>query len=205
MADIDTGGGGGRGKKGGSKTKKKSTRIDMTAMVDVAFLLLTFFVLTAVIQDYSIMALTMPPKVDKDVTREDQTADVDEEKVVTLILDEDNKVTWYHGITNPEIKETGYDPDKGVRKVIMDHLRRYPRLCVEEKRKYGKQTEGCWDPIFIIKPRYVSTYGNLVDVLDEMAITEAPKYAIDKFTEQDSLLIIGELEAEVETVEGGAP
>ena len=197
MADVDSGGGGGgRGRKGGgSKTKKKSTRIDMTAMVDVAFLLLTFFVLTAVIQDSAIMSLTMPPKA-PDVEEEEKRVKVDEEKIVTLILEEDDKITWYQGITNPELKTADYDPDKGLRQVVLDHLRFKPRLCRDEKRKYGQETPDCWDPIFIIKPRYNSAYGNLVDVLDEMAITEAPKYAIDKFTEVDSLLLIGELEVE---------
>ena len=116
MADVDSGGGGGgRGRKGsGPKTKKKSTRIDMTAMVDVAFLLLTFFVLTAVIQDSAIMTLTMPPKVDDDIPEEDTKIKVDEEKIVTLILNEGDIVTWYQGITNPEIDEVGFDPKKGV-------------------------------------------------------------------------------------------
>ncbi len=195
MADIDTGGGGGRGKKGGSKTKKKSTKVDMTAMVDVAFLLLTFFVLTAVIQDYSFMYLTMPPKAE-DVPEEDKKVDVDEEKVVTIVLNEENKITWYWKITNPEINETTFDPTNGIRKVILDHLKRYPDLCRDQKREFGQQQPGCWDPIFIIKPRYNSNYGSLVDLLDEMQITESPKFAIDKFTEQDSLLIIGELEVE---------
>ena len=180
MADIDSGGGGGRGKKGGgSKTKKKSTRVDMTAMVDVAFLLLTFFVLTAVIQDYSYMNLAMPPKAE-DVEEDEKRVDVDEEKVVTIIINEDNKLTWYWKITNPEINETNFDPSNGIRKVLLDHLKRRPRLCREEKAKYGTATEGCWDPIFIIKPRYNSDYGDLVNLLDEMAITTAPKFAIDK-------------------------
>jgi hypothetical protein len=48
----------------------------------------------------------------------------------------------------------------------------------------------------VIKPKKSSRYKNLVDLLDELAITEAPKYAIDKFTEEDSLLLIGELTAE---------
>jgi len=190
MADVDSGGGGGgRGKKGGSKTKKKSTKIDMTAMVDVAFLLLTFFVLTAVIQDYSIMALTMPPK-DDNIDREDLEADVDEEKVVTIILGEKDTVHYFHRITDVDVEYTNYDPEKGIAKVIQDHIRRYPKLCREEKEKYGQETEGCWDPIFVIKAKKQSTYKNLVDVLDEMSIQGAPKYAIDRLSVRDSLILL---------------
>lgn len=195
MADIDTGGGGGRGKKGGSKTKKKSTRIDMTAMVDVAFLLLTFFVLTAVIQDYSIMALTMPPK-DDNLTEDDIKADVDEEKVITIILGEKDTVHYFHRITDVEIEHTTFDPDNGIAEVIQEHLRRYPKLCKDEKEKYGKETEGCWDPIFIIKAKKDAKYKNLVDILDEMSIQGAPKYAIDVYNSRDSLMLLGKWDYE---------
>ncbi|MEZ4686587.1 MAG: biopolymer transporter ExbD [Bacteroidia bacterium] len=198
MADIDTGGGGGgRGRKGGgSKTKKKSTKVDMTAMVDVAFLLLTFFVLTAVITDEAVMPLTMPPKAE-DVPEEEKKVDVDEAKVVTLVLTAGDTVVWYTGVTDIEPALAGFDPKTGVRKVILDHLRKDPRpLCTEFEAKFGRPAnkDECWDPIFLIKPRYNSSYGNLVDLLDEMAITNAPKYAIDKFTEADSMAIFGEPE-----------
>jgi biopolymer transport protein ExbD len=196
MADVDTGGGGGRGKKGGSKTKKKSTKIDMTAMVDVAFLLLTFFVLTAVIQDYSIMALTMPPKDDQNLERKDLTADVDEEKVVTIILGEKDTVHYFHRITDVEVEYTNFDPENGLAKVVQEHLRRYPKLCKEEKEKYGEETEGCWDPIFVIKSKSKATYSNLVDCLDEMSIQGAPKYAIDVLNTRDSLILIGQWDYE---------
>jgi hypothetical protein len=209
MADVDSGGGGGRGKKGGSKTKKKSTRIDMTAMVDVAFLLLTFFVLTATMQDFSVMTLTMPPKAD-DVPEEDKKVDVDEEKVMTLILGDNDKVTYYWKITNPDIDSTTFAAKGGIRDVIMNHLtgdhRGSRKMCRDIKREQRRdlteeEKKSCWDPIFIIKPRYNCKYRNLVDLLDEMAITEAPKYAIDKFTEKDSLLILGELDVDEEIVE----
>lgn len=198
MADIDSGGGGGgRGRKGGgAKTKKKSTKVDMTAMVDVAFLLLTFFVLTAVITDEAIMPLTMPPKA-PDVPIDEKKVDVDEDKVVTLVLSSGDSVIWFTGVTDIEPEVANFDPERGVRKVITDHLRKDPRpLCTEFEAKFGRTANKgeCWDPIFLIKPRYNSTYGNLVDLLDEMAITTAPKYAIDKFTELDSLAIFGEPE-----------
>lgn len=197
MADIDTGGGGGK-KGGGAKTKKKSTKVDMTAMVDVAFLLLTFFVLTAVITDEAVMPLTMPPKAE-DVPEEEKKVDVDEEKVVTLVLSEDDKVIWFKGVTDVEPDETNFDPENGVRKVITDHLRADPRpLCTEFEAKFGRKANKgeCWDPIFLIKPRFNAKYGNLVDLLDEMSITTAPKYAIDKFTEQDSIVIFAERDEE---------
>ncbi|MEM6261831.1 MAG: biopolymer transporter ExbD [Bacteroidota bacterium] len=191
MADVDSGGGGGgRGKKGGSKTKKKSTKIDMTAMVDVAFLLLTFFVLTATMRDDATMSLTMPPKVDEDVPDDETKVKVVEEKILTIILNDDDVIKYFVGITEPEVKETNFDPKTGIRKVILTHLNKKPNRCIDYKRRGQTPPENCWDPIFLIKPRNESRYSNLVDLLDEMAITEAPKYAIDKFTDADSLVLL---------------
>lgn len=192
MADVDTGSkGGGRSKKGGSKTKKKSTKIDMTAMVDVAFLLLTFFVLTATMSSSAVMELTMPPKVEEE-QEEDLYKKILEDKIMTLVLDENDVVKYYVGITEPEVLETNFSDD-GLRKVLLSHIHYAKPLCKEVNN-----APGCWDPIFVIKPKKQSRYKNLVDLLDELAITQAPKYAIDKFTDADSLLIIGELSAEEE-------
>ncbi|MDB4285911.1 biopolymer transporter ExbD [bacterium] len=162
--------------------KRKSTRIDMTAMVDVAFLLLTFFVLTAVLDKHSIIEFQMPLDVDVQ-------AQVAEEKVMTFILDDNNVIKYYHGITDPQVLETGYNGLSGVRKVIFDHLDRYSFPC-QGKHELGKRIpEGCWDPVFVIKPRHSSSYGNLVDLIDEMMITNAKKYVLGEFTEADSLLL----------------
>ena len=197
MADVDSSQGGGRGKKGGPKTKKKSTKIDMTAMVDVAFLLLTFFVLTATMSNNGVMELTMPPKAKDDIKEEDLRVDILEDKIMTIVLEDDDKISYYVGITNPEVQTTNYSPD-GLRKVLVGHLTYGPRVNGQARCETGKGArvvKNCWDPIFVIKPKKSSRYKNLVDLLDELAITEAPKYAIDKFTPEDSLLLLGELEA----------
>ncbi|MEM8888228.1 MAG: biopolymer transporter ExbD [Bacteroidota bacterium] len=187
MADVDSGGGGGgHKKKGGGKTKKKSTKIDMTAMVDVAFLLLTFFVLTATMASNSVMELAMPPKADNEEQEEDRYKKIIEEKIMTLVLEADDKITYYVGITEPEIEESSFDDD-GARKIIMSHLYQGGNgapLCSEVNN-----APGCWDPIFVVKARPESRYKNLVDILDEFAITKATKYAIDKFTPEDSVFI----------------
>lgn len=200
MADVDSGGGGGgRGRKGGGpKTKKKSTKIDMTAMVDVAFLLLTFFVLTATMSNSGVMELTMPPKVEEDL-EDDLRQKIVEDKIMTLIVDNDDIVSYYVGAIGPdiELKETNFS-NEGLRKVILGHLN-YNIVLGTQRCATGKGarvTKDCWDPIFVVKPRVTARYKNLVDLLDELAITEAPKYAIDKFTETDSLLLIEELDLE---------
>ncbi|MEM7658859.1 MAG: biopolymer transporter ExbD [Bacteroidota bacterium] len=194
MADVDSGGGGGgRQKKGGPKTKKKSTRIDMTAMVDVAFLLLTFFVLTATMSNSSVMELTMPPKVDDPEDQDDAYKKILEDKIMTLVLDEDDKVKYYVGITDPDVETVGFAASNGVRDAIKEHiygnkLRLGIPLC-KEVNNAGINEGRCWDPIFVIKPKDESRYKNLIDVLDEMAILQAPKFAIDKYTLADSSVI----------------
>ncbi|HEY9533165.1 MAG TPA: biopolymer transporter ExbD, partial [Mucilaginibacter sp.] len=81
MAELDTSGG---GKKDGGKvrTKKKSTRVDLTAMVDLAFLLITFFILTTTLQKPKAMDLTMPDKDEKKDTR----LPVPETRTMTVLL-----------------------------------------------------------------------------------------------------------------------
>lgn len=190
MADVDSGGGGGRGKKGSSKTKKKSTRIDMTAMVDVAFLLLTFFVLTATMSNSSVMELTMPPKVEKDM-EEELYQKIRENKIMTLILDEEDSIKYFIGVTEVEVGKAhfGSKGAESIRNVLQKHLQGDGRL----PRCKGKEVDDatCWDPIFVVKPKNQSRYRNLVDLLDELAITGATKYAIDKFSANDSLILIG--------------
>jgi len=198
MADVDTSqGGGGKGKKGGSKTKKKSTRIDMTAMVDVAFLLLTFFVLTATMTNNNVMELTMPPKTEED--NPDKYKQIDEKKIMTILLYEEDTIRYFTGITDPDVSMTDYS-DEGIRKVINGHLNYNLVLGIE--RCKGRQSKGCWDPIFLIKPRSQAEYENLIDLLDEFAITGAPKYAIDKFSDADSIVVAAAAERALEEGEG---
>ncbi|MEO0468621.1 MAG: biopolymer transporter ExbD [Bacteroidota bacterium] len=198
MADVDTSQGGGGKKGSGPKTKKKSTKVDMTAMVDVAFLLLTFFVLTATISDSSMMEMVMPPKADENIDEEDLKKKLKEDKIMTLILDEDDKVSYWVGITEPEVESADYS-SSGLRKVLRDHIETGPRklglpLCA----KGGEVNDDlCWDPIFVFKSKDEARFKNLVDMLDELAIVGATKYTIDKYSPTDSLILIGEYTPEL--------
>ncbi|MDX2283863.1 MAG: biopolymer transporter ExbD [Bacteroidia bacterium] len=202
MADVDAGGGGGKPKKGGPKTKKKSTRIDMTAMVDVAFLLLTFFVLTATMKDDVAMDMVMPPKIDDPEDLKEIYKKVVEDKIMTIVLDTGDVVKYYVGITDVKVQKTDFSKD-GVRKALLMHLN-YGKSVGKPRCDEVNDAEGCWDPIFVLKPKKNSRYKNLVDVLDELAITQAPKYAIDKFTPDDSTVIAtAEEKAAAEAAGGG--
>jgi biopolymer transport protein ExbD len=166
MAEVSQGGGGGH-KKGGGKVraKKMSTKIDMTPMVDLAFLLLTFFILTTTFNKPKTMEVTMPDKVEKP---EDQTK-VNENDILNLVLAEDNKIYWWIGL-QPPVETTNYSKD-GVRKVLMEHNKANPKIMI------------------LIKPKDESKYENMVDILDEMDITATKRFAIVEFTEDDKTII----------------
>ena len=180
MADVDTSQGGNNKKGGAPKQKKKSTKVDMTAMVDVAFLLLTFFILTTTMATPKAMELMKPPKTEDDSNQKD----VAESKVLTFILGENDKIHYFFGITEPEFETTDFSDD-GLRKIVNEHLNKFPNRCSEVK-----DAPGCWDPIIVIKPNETSKFKNLVDILDEMRISKVPKYALGDMTSQDSLLLI---------------
>ena len=93
MAELNTGDGG--GKKGGKvRSKKSNSKVDLTAMVDLAFLLITFFMLTTTLSKPQSMPLGLPDKED-DKTKE-KPIKVDENRTLTVLLGENDKlvITW---------------------------------------------------------------------------------------------------------------
>ena len=157
---------GGDKKDGKIRSKKSSTKIDMTPMVDLAFLLLTFFMLTTTFNKPQTMEIIMPEKPKK----EDQQPMVNEKKVITLVLGENDKIYWYQGITEPTVEQTSFSKD-GVRKVLLEH------------------NAAIKDMLVLIKPTDQSRYKNVVDILDEMTISNIKRYALVDVTPVDLDLI----------------
>jgi biopolymer transport protein ExbD len=159
MAEIQESGGGG-GKKG--RGKKHSTRVDMTPMVDLAFLLITFFMLTTTFSKPQSMQLNMPDKSDNKETQASKASES-----LTLILYKDNKILWFQGLAEEaKLEEADYSSES-LRKLIM-----------EKTAAVGKDAEGKNKIVIIVKPLEESKYKNVVDVLDEMNITLSQRYAI---------------------------
>lgn len=165
MAEIQQGGGGGHKKGGKVRAKKQSTKIDMTPMVDLAFLLLTFFILTTTFNKPKTMEVNMPDKV-KD---EKEQTKINEKDILNLVLSENDKIYWYIGLT-PPVSETDYSKN-GVRKLLLEQTRANEKMMV------------------LIKPKDESRYENMVNILDEMDITGCKRFAIVKFTDDDKTII----------------
>ena len=157
-------GGGDKGKK--VQSKKISTRIDMTPMVDLAFLLLTFFMLATTFNKPQTMEITMPDKPKK----EDDQPLVNEKRVLNLLLAGDDQIYWYVGLTEPDPETTDYS-SAGIREVLI------------------AQNGAIKDMVVLIKPTDKSTYQNLVDILDEMQITNISRYALVEPAPEDAGII----------------
>lgn len=166
MAEISQSGGGGKKKGGKVRSKKSSTKIDMTPMVDLAFLLLTFFMLTTTFNKPQTMEITMPDKPKET----DKPPEINEKRVLTLLLGDDDKVYWYVGIKDPDVEVTDYSKD-GIRKVLL--------------RKNAEIKE----MVVLIKPSDESRYKNVIDILDEMNISNIQRYAMVDITSVDKELI----------------
>jgi biopolymer transport protein ExbD len=162
MAELDTSGGG-KHKGGKIRSKKASTRVDLTAMVDLAFLLITFFMLTTTLSKKKAMDLAMPDNSVKQIQ-----LPVAATRTMSVVLGSHNKIEWYMGEpgkTPPTVDNYGKD---GLRKALI------------ENGKNVAATHAAPDNfmIVLIKPSDKSTYENLVNALDEMNITGVQSYAI---------------------------
>ncbi|TKC05165.1 ExbD/TolR family protein [Pedobacter frigoris] len=165
MAELDTSSGG--GKKGGKvRSKKANTKVDLTAMVDLAFLLITFFMLTTSLSKPIAMDIAKPDDEENDVKLELRASET-----MTILLGKKNKVAWYMGeakTAQPTI-ESYTEIRKSILKNKNDLYKSKGRLLV-----------------VVIKPTDGATYKNFVDIMDELHITDiktAPaiddKYILD--------------------------
>lgn len=207
MAELQTGGDEGH-KKGKKKphAKKQSTRIDMTPMVDLAFLLLTFFMLTTTFNKPKAMEINMPVPNDKP---ENQTK-VEDDVATTILIGKENKLFYYEGMFDPndasKIKKTDYSKD-GIRKTLIDKNKKLYDVIAgfEQQFKDGKLNEEQlkdttnWakkqksnNGVFvIIKAVEQAKYENIVSILDEMQITNVVNFALVDITPEEEKLLEG--------------
>ena len=174
MAEMDTSGGGGHKKGPGvKKSKKLSTRVDLTPMVDLGFLLITFFIFTTTMSQPTAMKLFLP----KDTEKEEEQNKVKESGALSLLLGDKDVVYYYEGTLVPDgsnFKSTNY---KDVRTVIIDK----------------KKSTNPEDFVVVIKPGPNATYKNTVDILDEMTINEVKRYAmVDLFPIELQMMVAKE-------------
>jgi len=181
MAELNTDGGGEKG--GKVRSKKQNSKVDLTAMVDLAFLLITFFMLTTTLSKPQSMSLGLP---DKDEPNKPNKVKVDEHCTMTILMGENNKLKYFVGFLDKPIaapKEVTYGKE-GIRQELIKRK----KLVLEYANSIGKKK----DLIVIIKPNKKSNYRNLIDILDEMAIVGVPSYAIvNEYTPEETKLLEG--------------
>jgi len=184
MSEIAQGGGGGHGDKK-VRSKKASTRVDMTPMVDLGFLLITFFILATTLSKPSSMSLAVPDKQNQDQPQE--TEPLRASKVLTLFMGKDNIVWALDRIAadddkaKDELKKISYGPE--LRTFIFQS-----QGLVD--REHGKDEKGFSQFVVVLKPLKSSTYKNMVDILDEMAVTKSKRYAlVDVLTDSEKKLL----------------
>jgi len=197
MAEMDTSSGGGHKKGPGvKKSKKLSTRVDLTPMVDLGFLLITFFIFTTTMSQPTAMKLNLP----KDTDKPEDENQAKESGALTILLGKDNHVFYYEGKLAPDgsnFKSASFNGDNSIRDIIINkkktvianhvHVASCQKIWADNK---GDQSS-CRDRDFVvvIKPGDESTYKNVVDILDEMAINVVKKYALVDISEGEAALI----------------
>ena len=156
------------------RARKHSFRLDMTPMVDLAFLLLTFFMLTTTFAKPNVMQLTMPVKPQN----EDERAPLTSSRAMTIILGQAHKVYYYFGLSAPG------DPNVPVPALHTTNLG--PQGIRQALLARGQQQPA---PVVLIKSGPKAKYSDMVDILDEMNITDQRKYALTDLTAADRQLL----------------
>jgi biopolymer transport protein ExbD len=135
----------------------------MTPMVDLAFLLLTFFMLTTELSKQYVMPLTVPAQPDNPAP----VPLINGKRVLSVVLGPYDRVHWYMG----EEGVSTATSMRNIRKVLLEKRSQVDSLYV------------------MIKPSDKSRYRNMVDILDEMAITDIKRFSLVAITDYDKTVL----------------
>jgi biopolymer transport protein ExbD len=182
--------------KGGKKKfKKQPAHVDMTPMVDLMCILITFFMLTTAFTKPKIMEIVLPEKIKKNENVEPPK--IAKSRTLNIILGPENKVFWYPGIADdpknpPPLQETDFSPT-GIRQILLERNRALfkkvsafnndiltgkvdiPRDSVQSAIRQLKRDDDT-GPIVLIKAYEKAKYKNFVDIIDEMSICDIARY-----------------------------
>lgn len=183
MADIDVSGGDSHKKGPGvKKAKKLSTRVDMTPMVDLGFLLITFFIFTTTMSTPATMKLFMP----KDEKDQKNQTEIKESSSLTILMGKDNGLYYYEGKLNDNY--SNFTPTNY--KEIRDEIIKKKKEVMDRGKGLGYDKDSLDKDFFVvIKPNSEATYKNAVDILDEMAINQVHRFALIDITEDENKLV----------------
>jgi biopolymer transport protein ExbD len=202
----------GQGKKKGKKrAKKHGTHIDMTPMVDLACLLLTFFMLTTAFSKPKVMEIVLPEKPKPG--EEKNQPPLDKSRALHIILIDNDKLLWYKGLADPTkpplptLTETDYSKD-GIRRVLLQRnkalylqIEQMNKEVIEGKMQISQDSvtglkrsmmkEDKAGPVVLIKAGDNVKYRNIVDIIDEMAITNVARYALVDMNDLEKKMVAG--------------
>ena len=160
-------------KTGVRRQKRHNLKIDMTPMVDLGFLLISFFVITT--------EMTKPTTLDLNMPKEGPPIPVGESDALTVLLGKDNVIYYYHGnwkdaIRSNEIFQTSFSIKESFRRVIREKQQQLDNNNIKEGRN---------GLMLLIKPNEDAIYSNVIDMLDEALIHDIKKYAVLKPNEEE--------------------
>lgn len=150
--------------------KKQALRVDLTPMVDLGFLLITFFIFTTAISSQTMVRLVLPA----DST---DSTNISASGAITIVpmangMKVINGMDWQHG--------TEFDPHdfKGVRHFLLQRIK-------EIRQQYGKE-----DKLFVVlKPHYSSHFGQLISLFDELKICDIKRYSLSELSTTEESLV----------------
>lgn len=157
--------------KAGGTSKKRSTRVDLTPMVDLGFLLITFFIFTTDMAQPKALRLFLPKGLPDNV--------VGESAALTVCPIAGDRIFYYHGNLEEALLQHLYGITSFSLKEGIGHIIREKQASMEH---IGKNRN---DMMLIIKPADESNYKNTVDMLDEVSIHAVTRYAITEISEKE--------------------
>ena len=151
---------------GARRSKKNSTRVDLTPMVDLGFLLITFFILTTTWSQPHATHLNMPANGD--------STSLGNSAALTIVALGNDKVFYYQGQLQDALKQgsfgvKGYAFNGGIGDVIREQ-----QQAMDHNYRGGRK-----EMMLLIKPTPESSYKNVVQLLDETLINGVSRYAIE--------------------------